>query len=91
LIEPLKTYSGVPISGNAEIERHLLAIHQASGGKGTWLLDRGFDRRNLFTSLLQRQVAFVARLLGDRHVQTAEGRTLAVMASISMDFSSVAA
>jgi hypothetical protein len=80
LIEPLKTYSGAPTSENAEIERHLLAIHQATGGKGTWLLDRGFDRRNLFTPLVQHQVAFVARLVGDRHVQTADGRTLAVTA-----------
>jgi hypothetical protein len=78
LIEPLKTYAGAPTSENAEIERHLLAIHEAAGGKGTWLLDRGFDRRNLFAPLVQHQVAFVARLVGDRHVQTADGRTLAV-------------
>jgi hypothetical protein len=78
LIEPLKTYAGAPTSENAEIDRHLALIHQATGGKGTWLLDRGFDRRNLFGPMVQRQMAFVARLVGTRHVRTADGRTVAV-------------
>lgn len=80
LLEPLKTYAGAPTSENAEIEQHLTRIHQATGGKGTWLLDRGFDRRNLFRPLVQRQMAFVARLVGSRHVLTADGRTVAVTA-----------
>jgi hypothetical protein len=78
LIEPLKTYAGAPTSENAEVEQHIRRIHEATGGRGTWLLDRGFDRRNLFRPLTRLQVAFVARLQGDRHVQTADGRTLAV-------------
>jgi len=79
-IEPLKTYAGAPTSENAEILRHVRAIHRASGGKGTWILDRGFDRRNLFTPLVADGLAFVARLVGDRHVCPADGRPRAVTA-----------
>jgi hypothetical protein len=43
------------------------------------VLDRGFDRRNLFRPLAGIRLAFVARLVGDRHVQTADGRSLAVV------------
>ena len=78
LLEPLKVYSGAPTSENVEIEQHLSRIHQAIGRKGTWLLDRGFDRRQLFRPLVRMELAFVARLVGDRHVRTADGRTLAV-------------
>lgn len=76
--ELLKPYAGVPTSENAEIERHLLACHEALGRQGTWVLDRGFDRRNLFGPLVQHGVAFVARQVGGRHVRTADGRTVAV-------------
>lgn len=79
-VELLKTYAGVSTSENAEIERHLLACHEAMGRQGTWVLDRGFDRRNLFGPLVRHGVAFVARQVGDRHVRTADGRTLAVRA-----------
>jgi hypothetical protein len=78
LVEPLKVYSGAPTSENAEIEQHVRRIHEAVGGKGTWVLDRGFDRRDLFRPLVGMELAFVARLVGDRHVRTADGRTLAV-------------
>jgi hypothetical protein len=79
-VEPLKTYSGAPTSENAEILDHIDVIHRATKGKGTWLLDRGFDRRNLFGPLFRKKVAFVARLVGTRHVQTADGRVLSVHA-----------
>ena len=78
VIEPLKTYAGAPTSENAEIIAHVRAIHRAAGGKGTWILDRGFDRRNLFTPLVATRVAFVARLVGDRHVCPGEGCSRAV-------------
>lgn len=79
-IEPLKTYAGAPTSENAEILNHVRAIHQATGGKGTWILDRGFDRRNLFEPLVADGVAFVARLVGDRHVCPEQGCARAVTA-----------
>jgi len=79
-VEPLKTYAGAPTSENAEILTHVRAAHQAAAGQGTWVLDRGFDRRNLFGPLVQAGVAFVARLVGDRHVRAPDGRTLAAKA-----------
>jgi hypothetical protein len=80
VLEPLKTYSGAPTSENAEISAHVLRIHGATGGKGTWVLDRGFDRDELMLPWLRRQVAFVIRQRGDRHVVLADGRRLAVTA-----------
>jgi hypothetical protein len=76
LVEPLKTYAGAPTSENAEILHHLLRCHEATGRQGTWVLDRGFDRRHLFGPLVRQGVAFAARLVGDRHVRAADGRVL---------------
>jgi hypothetical protein len=78
VLEPLKTYSGAPGSENLEFLRHILTVHQATGGKGTWQLDRGFDRRKLYKPLVKQQVAFVVRQRGDRRVQLKDGRRLLV-------------
>jgi hypothetical protein len=78
ILEPLRTYAGAPTSENAEISAYVLQIHAATGGKGTWLLDRGFDRDALMLPWLRRRVAFVIRQRGDRHVRLADGRTLAI-------------
>jgi len=78
VVEPLKTYSGAPTSENAEISEHVLRIHEASGGQGTWLLDRGFDRDALMLPWLRKRLAFVIRQRGDRHVRLADGRQLAL-------------
>jgi hypothetical protein len=80
LVEPLRVYAGAPTSENAEILAHMQRVHEAAGGKGTWVLDRGFDRRELFGPQQRRRVAFVARLLGTRHVQAADGRAAAASA-----------
>jgi hypothetical protein len=80
LLEPLKTYSGAPTSENAEILAHVLRIQEAVGGLGTWLLDRGFDRDELMLPWLRRQLAFVIRQRGDRHVVSNDGRCLAITA-----------
>lgn len=77
LVEPLKTYSGAPTSENAEILQHVRRIHQATDGRGTWLLDRGFDRDELMLPWLDKRLAFVIRQRGDRHVRLADGRHLA--------------
>jgi Transposase DDE domain len=79
-VELLKTYAGVPTGENAEIERHVLACHEALGRQGTWVLDRGFGRRNLYAPLVRHGVAFVARQVGDRHVRAADGRAVSVSA-----------
>ena len=56
VVEPLKTYSGAPTSENAEILRHVRRIHEATGGRGTWVLDRGFDRDELMLPWLNRRL-----------------------------------
>ena len=80
VVEPLKVYAGAPTGENAEILGHVLRVHEATGGRGTWVLDRGFDRRNLFGPLVRNRVAFVVRQRGDRLVRTADGRELTVQA-----------
>jgi len=78
VLEPLKTYSGAPTSENTEISAHVLRIHEATEGKGTWVLDRGFDRDELMLLWLKRSLAFVIRQRGDRHVLLTDGRKLSV-------------
>ena len=80
VIEPLRTYSGAPTSENEEILAHFWRIHEAVGKKGTWVLDRGFDRRELMVPMLRRGMAWIVRQRGDRHIVTAGGRQLAVEA-----------
>jgi len=80
VIEPLKTYAGGPTSENDEILQHIFAIHAATGGQGTWVLDRGADRRELMVPMLKRNVGFIIRQRGDRNILTAGGRTLSVEA-----------
>ena len=83
VVEPLKVYAGAATGENAEILGHMLRIHQAAQKKGTWLLDRGFDRRELFEPLVRHEVAFVVRQRGDRTVRTADGRDVSVEALVA--------
>lgn len=83
VVEPLKVYAGAPTGENAEILAHVLRVHQATGGKGTWVLDRGFDRREMFGPLVKNRVAFVVRQRGDRTVRTADGRDVSVNAVVA--------
>jgi hypothetical protein len=83
VVEPLKVYAGAPTGENAEILGHMLRVHEATGKKGTWVLDRGFDRRELFGPLVKNAVAFVVRQRGDRKVRTADGRELSVDAIVA--------
>jgi hypothetical protein len=78
IVEPMQAYTGAPTSENSEILRHIARIQQATEGKGTWVLDRGFDRDELMLPWLNHKVAFVIRQRGDRHVYLADGRKLAV-------------
>jgi len=80
VLEPLKVYAGAPTGENAEILGHVLRAHAATGGRGTWVMDRGFDRRELFGPLIRNGVAFVVRQRGDRMVRAADGRELSVEA-----------
>jgi hypothetical protein len=80
VVEPLKVYAGAPTGENAEILGHVLRVQAATGGRGTWVMDRGFDRRKLFGPLVRNGVAFVVRQRGDRLVRTADGREVTVQA-----------
>jgi hypothetical protein len=82
-VEPLKVYAGAATGENAELLAHVLRVHEAAGKKGTWVLDRGFDRRELFEPLVRNEVAFVVRQRGDRTVRTADGRELSVAALVA--------
>jgi hypothetical protein len=79
-IAPLVTYAGGPTSENDELLRHIFTIHEAASGRGTGVLDRGADRRELLGPLLKQDVGFIIRQRGDRHVQTAGGCTVAIEA-----------
>jgi hypothetical protein len=83
LIEPLKVYAGAATGENAELLRHILRTHEATGRKGTWVLDRGFDRRELYDPLVKSAVAFVVRQRGDRTVRTADGREVTIAALVA--------
>jgi hypothetical protein len=67
-IEPLATYSGAPTGENGEILRYSQRIHAAAEGRGTWVLDRGLDRRELLPPMLKAETAFSVRQRGDRYV-----------------------
>ena len=83
VVEPLKVYAGAATSENAEFLTHILRAHEAVGRTGTWVLDRGFDRRELFGPLVRHAVAFVVRQRGDRTVRTADGRDVSVNALVA--------
>jgi hypothetical protein len=83
VVEPLKVYAGTATGENAEILAHVRRVHEATGKKGTWVLDRGFDRRELFGPLVRNGVAFVVRQRGDRTVRTADGRDVSVDALVA--------
>lgn len=83
VVEPLKVYAGAATGENREILDHVLRVHEATGRKGTWVLDRGFDRRELFGPLVRHEVAFVVRQRGDRTVRTADGRDVSVEALVA--------
>jgi len=78
VIDLLRTYSGAPTSENEEILAYFWQIHQATEGRGTWVLDRGFDRRELLVPMLRMPMAFIVRQRGDRHVVTLGGRMISV-------------
>jgi hypothetical protein len=73
-LDLLKTFSGAPTSENAEILRYVREVHEATGGKGTWVWDRGADRDELMLPWLRQPLALVIRQRGDRHGVWTDGR-----------------
>lgn len=86
ILEPMKAYTGAPTSENAEILGHVRRSQQAAAGKGTSVLDRGFDGDELMLPWLTNDLAFVVRQRGDRHVVLADGSVAAVRQKSPMSY-----
>lgn len=65
------------ISENDEILRAVDAVCAAAGQQGLWIMDRGGDRINLFEPMLDRQLQFLFRLIGNRNLLCGGGKALA--------------
>lgn len=62
-------------SENDEILRGIDTVSAHMGGRGLWVMDRGGDRINLLGPLLDRELRFLFRLVGNRSV-VYNGQTL---------------
>lgn len=62
------------VSENDCIDRWFWSIHQALGDKGIWLMDRGFDRPEIFTSLLRFQKRWIVRIRDNRTLIGPQGQ-----------------
>ena len=56
------------ISENREIIGAVEKVGRQIKGRGIWVIDRGGDRRKLFSYLLDNEKRFIVRLVGDRNV-----------------------
>jgi hypothetical protein len=65
-------------SENAEIQRAMRVVSEATEKRGVWVLDRGGDRGQVFHYLLDRDLQFIVRLKGDRHLESEGVRESAV-------------
>lgn len=55
-------------SENREIMKAVERVRGEIGKQGTWVIDRGADRRHLFEYFLSRRLQFIIRLKGDRNL-----------------------
>jgi len=55
-------------SENFEILRAVDTVREGTGEQGIWVMDRGGDREKLLKPFLERQMRFIVRLVGDRHL-----------------------
>lgn len=56
------------VSENAQILQVIDTIRTPTRGRGIYVMDRGFDRAELLHSLLDRELRFFVRPVGDRHL-----------------------
>lgn len=56
------------ISENDQILKAIGRVSEATGGDGTWIIDRGGDRNVLYKRLLADERDFIIRLVGNRHL-----------------------
>lgn len=55
-------------SANDEMLQAVDMVCQHTEKRGVWVLDRGGDRENIIHPLLERELSFIIRLVGDRHL-----------------------
>jgi len=55
-------------SENEELLKAVETVSEATGGRGTWVMDRGGDRKEILVPLLRWKCHFLIRLRGDRHL-----------------------
>lgn len=55
-------------SENDEILKAIERVGSRTGGRGTWVIDRGGDRKEIIEPLLRWNCPFLIRLRGDRHL-----------------------
>jgi len=65
-------------SENDELLHAIRSIHQASSGRGVYVIDRAGDRDNLFLPMIDEEVRFLIRLKGDRHLLCAQEKKSAL-------------
>jgi hypothetical protein len=63
-------------SENTQILKAIDIVSRETSGRGIFAIDRGGDRYKLLNPLLDRELRFVIRQKGDRHVILPGGRTL---------------
>lgn len=61
-------------SENEEILKAVETVSSETGGRGTWVMDRGGDRREILLPLLRWKCRFLIRLRGDRHLVVRRSR-----------------
>ena len=62
ILEPFSTKEEGFRSQNALIQDGMEAVFEATGGRGTWISDRGYDDRKFFAALLDARRLFIVRL-----------------------------
>ena len=60
-------------SENEEILKAIEKVSSETGGEGTWVVDRGGDRKEIIVPLLRWKCRFLIRLRGDRHLVVRRG------------------
>jgi hypothetical protein len=75
MLRPYSTRQPYFLSENDQWRSCLRALYQATGGKGIWLHDRGADRPEIFTELLDLKVRWIVRVREDRPLVGPDGAT----------------
>jgi len=73
LLHPFSAQADLFYSQPLLVSQQLEQLHQATQAKGIYVMDRGFDGLSYLNPLLDKEMRFVLRLRGDRHLRLANG------------------